>query len=745
MARFIGFFQVEWSVINHEPRLPFYLQKSLLYVNISRRLFRKKPAIAPVMLIGGIMMMAMALIGVVITFSGAVESTWMDLALETPGFDYDIIDGEETGNEMLNIYQMMRIIAAGIFGLLLVFAGVSKVMESSEMGIVQQGTANRMISKSLLFLLIIMVFPPMWDESTKAITNVSYWILNPIYTFDENNPCPEGWTNQKIISEYGNSHYVTNIEKRLNGFVDAPGGGLVFKGNPQTDINNEHKSVCGPQFKVTYVFDQMLRVTEAGPPTEQDNEACRNELIERGIINSTDIGKITIHKATGLVEEIKNELTSNCDGETNADWLGNISNSIQVANEDLFVNLFLGLTKALVAIQVLIISLMIGIMTDMLAAMVSAALPIFLMLSLLPKVDKVTNQMLEALPALLLLPIMSAIIIVVGASVVLTSGGEGGMTGTITTWITSIGVVFFAITLPVLMIPMLGSMTSQATMVVSSAVQTAGMVTGMAATSAVTAVGDSMKAGGGWMSGLKAGMGGLAMGSLGGMSKISGDAGMSGMTGGMNIGMNQMASGMGEGVGLGHGVNPEAAAMPSLKEQKKITEAVGEQAISGTHHHEQAEGLSIAFPHSSGFGWDGSLTPGGNAANIDKEIESILNNDDMSVLSAEQQEAIENWDGPARQEVASMQAGEADTNTLKHTFTQLAEQAGQDPNALPPERVNETMKNVLHTVSRDPIHIAPSGTETSFSPEQVDKYYEEHRVEVIDHDKESSIKETELP
>ena len=113
------------------------------------------------------------------------------------------------------------------------------------------------------------------------------------------------------------------------------------------------------------------------------------------------------------------------------------------------INMFMGLTKALVALQVLILSLMIGIMADMLVAMIAAGLPVFLMLSLIPKAEDVANKMLQALPALLLLPLMSAIIVVVGASAVVEAGGTGNHAQDhIYTWITSIGWSFLQLQSP---------------------------------------------------------------------------------------------------------------------------------------------------------------------------------------------------------------------------------------------------------------------------------------------------------
>ena len=331
---------------------------------------------------------------------------------------------------------------------------------------------------------------------------------------------------------------------------------------------------------------------------------------------------------------------------TNADWMTDLQNSVMLGLEGFFTNLLIGLTKALVAIQILIMALMIGIMTDMLSAMVAAGLPLFLMLSLIPKVGDIANKMIQALPAILLLPLMSAVIIVVGAGAVAEAGGPGSPGNAhFVTWISSIGVVFFAITLPVIMIPLLGSVTQMATQVVSSAVNTSAMVTGMAATSAVTATMDARKMGMGAGGMAKAFGGGLIRGGIASHGSV-GDAGNIG-PGSMHLPTNQMIGGVGQGADIGH--IPGAEKLAPTKEQDEIIHNAAHTVKTSVGGAKEAgalvKGGMVSTP------WDNSLSVDENRAAIDKEVKEFVDEtsiDENVTIDKNQQEAIYNWYGPKK-------------------------------------------------------------------------------------------------
>ena len=414
------------------------------------------------MIIGGSVVMMLAVIGLAANMTGFLDAVYMDLALTLPKFDYRVEDGTEQGNETFDAFVQMRYVSAGILGAALAYAGTVRVMEIDEMNLVQRGVSNAIISKSLMFVLFFLAFPAMWDAGADVMEILAMWILNPLYSFDEDRPCPKEWYDNpdRIISEYNSSPYRTGPE------TDGSGGA--------------HKPdfVCSPQHKVRYVFNQMLGQTE----------------VERA--------KMRYHDQT--------------------DTFGMLTQDIQNFASAAFVNIFLGLTKALITINVLAMAFIIGIMADVLIGTIIAALPLFLFLTLIPRTASVANRFIDALPALFLLPILSAMVIVVGAGFVAQIGteciseyecsSEEDASLLLYVWISSIGVVFLAVSLPVMLVPLLGQVSSMATQVVTSATQTAGIVAGMTVSGGASGISQGI-------SGVRASEGGLR--SLAGLGTIA--------------------------------------------------------------------------------------------------------------------------------------------------------------------------------------------------------------------------------
>lgn len=244
-------------------------------------------------------------------------------------------------------------------------------------------------------------------------------MLNPAYTFNPEIPCPAEWSDEDIIQKYNESPYRRGDAGQIS---DA----VIF---------------CEPQFKIRYVFDQMMGYTE--------------------------------------LQDTKNAYL------TPDDPFSALTMDIQNFSESVLVNTFLGLTKALVTINILLMAFVIGILADLLVGMIIAAFPLILMLTLIPKVDAVANRFLDALPILFLLPLLSAVVISVGAGFIAQIGtgpcvgdacdGSGVMT--LYAWISSLGVVFFAVALPVMFVPLLGQVTQVASRAITGAVHTAGVAT----------------------------------------------------------------------------------------------------------------------------------------------------------------------------------------------------------------------------------------------------------------------------
>ena len=421
----------------------------------------RKPALASVLVVGGLVVFMLAIIGLAINLTGFLDAVYMDLALTLPRFEYSFEGGAETGNEIFGAFAQMRFAAGGVMGMALLWAGLARVLEGA--GTVAGGTSNRVISRSLMYLVLFLVFPIVWDGSAAIMEGAALWVLNPNYTFDPSSPCPKEWSDQYIVEQYNASPY-------SRGAAGSASEAEIF---------------CEPRFKIRYIFDQMMGHTEL-------------QSTKDAYLNPED-------PFSALTEDIQN------------------------LAESVLVNTFLGLTKALVTINVLLMAFVVGIMADLLVGMIIAAFPLFLMLSLIPRVDSVANRFLDALPALFLLPLLSAVVISVGAGFMAQIGegpcaggmcpepGAGSQAGLLYMWVSSLGVVFFAVTLPVLLVPLLGQVTQAASRTLTGAVQAAGTVAGSGALGAARGVraGLSQKGQTGGLSGLART---AAAGTLGGLA-----------------------------------------------------------------------------------------------------------------------------------------------------------------------------------------------------------------------------------
>ena len=599
----------------------------------------KSPAFGSMIMIGGVIVMIFALVGVVISFGGIIESTYLDLVLVTPGFGYEVTDAGEGGNEMFDTYVQMRYIAVGAMVIAFIYAGIARVLESTETGIVRAGTSNKILSKGVLFLLVILVFPPFWDGTTLVIEDVSRWILNPLYSFDEQNPCPAEYYDSPslAVSKYHDSPFIPDRQKTDSNIVDLHG--------------HRYEEICKPDFKVRYVFGQMLRSTH--------------------------------------VPDLKNSTGLNIDSATN--WMGDLEDSIQKGTEGVFTNIFLGLTKALVGLQIFIMALIIGIMTDMLTAMVVAGLPLFLMLSLIPKGDEIANKFIDAIPALMLIPLMSSVILVVGAGAILQTPQTGGGFDHVHTWITAIGVVFFAITLPVLMVPLLKSATQMATQTVSSAVQSAAMVTGMAATGGV---GGAMKnRGSGGLAMLKGGLGGFG----GGLLQSHGSVGMvPGLGGGLNpaaVGHGMQSAAQSGGGGGGpqfadkaqqHGAIDEMfTSDPTANQTPGFVGQMGQSGIT------DGNGNPMKYDHTK--------TKDENIEAVNESINTLQRKNEGSTTPA-QAEKIAEWKGKINTAMEQKNPTQADMDSIVSSITSADRSI--DPNVASQRAIKE-MSERRHIGAKD--------------------------------------------
>ena len=284
-----------------------------------------------------------------------------------PVFEYDVGNGEETGNENFELYMLLRNISFYIFLAAMFVAGISFMLE--HVNWVPPETAINIISKSVFYIIFFFVFPALWDLSATMVEESSLWILNPE--------------------------------------------------DPQNPIQ-----------KVEFIFSKL------------------------GAIETPEVS------FDGIVAGI-------------GDPVGIF--------EGFFLNVFLAAFKAIALIIFVFLVFIIGTIRMVFTAVLIIGLPVILTLSLIPWFFGITKKLLEALTGLLIAPIIAAIVIVAGSAYLGTIETSTELEqGAIQQWFSALAVMALAVFIPVMLVPMLGSLVSTITTMTTGAVSSGAMLTGMA-------------------------------------------------------------------------------------------------------------------------------------------------------------------------------------------------------------------------------------------------------------------------
>ncbi len=149
--------------------------------------------------------------------------------------------------------------------------------------------------------------------------------------------------------------------------------------------------------------------------------------------------------------------------------------------EGFFLNVFLAAFKAIALIIFIFLVFIIGTIRMVFTAVLIIGLPVILTLSLIPWFFGITKKLLEALTGLLIAPIIAAIVIVAGSAFLGTVETSSELEqGEIQQWFSALAVMALAVFIPVILVPMLGSLVSSITTMTTGAVSSGAMLTGMA-------------------------------------------------------------------------------------------------------------------------------------------------------------------------------------------------------------------------------------------------------------------------
>ena len=477
--------------------------------------------------------------GLAYLLGGFLTESFTTLLADMPGFQYRVEDGRELGNPTWAVYEQLRWPAYIGIGITVVVAAVVRLLDSSGMLPGSEGGAggedgrtsrgDRMLFKCLAIAVFLAAFPLMWDVAAAAMESATAYVMNPHYSQNDGWPCahalyddPEAW--ERL---YSRSPYIPGADKAVVGAFPAPdllNPDGTYPGAESPISARGYERLCDPNLRFWYVMDHITGVPAYDLP----------------------------------------------DGSEPLEYLGMWS---EAAATQAFSVAFFGSVRAMIVVQVALISLLSLILADLFTSMVIAAMPLLLVLGLIPQAKPTTDRLLLALPGMYMVPFITAIVITVGAGAVASAGDSpmgtesiGPLSGTVVYgWFVALGVLLMAASVPLMLIPLMGRVMGQVSMVVSSAASAAGMIAGRSAVG-----GMSGGAAGGGAGGVLSGMAGGAAGGAGavlGRGSVGVDGGDKGGGGGGGGGgglpnLSSILGGSSEGDGGGSSLGDAAGEPP---------------------------------------------------------------------------------------------------------------------------------------------------------------------------------------
>lgn len=155
--------------------------------------------------------------------------------------------------------------------------------------------------------------------------------------------------------------------------------------------------------------------------------------------------------------------------------------------KNLFLSIFLSAFKAIAFLIFMFVTFLVGTIRIILTAIVTVAIPVLLMLSLLPFFRRITGRFIDALLGLLIAPIFSALVIIAGVAHLHTL--ESSSPDPVVEWFAALAVMSLATFMPAMIAPMLGSVMSSVSSFARGAISTSASLTGMAGIGMARSVG----------------------------------------------------------------------------------------------------------------------------------------------------------------------------------------------------------------------------------------------------------------
>ncbi len=432
----------------------------------------------------------LAMVGAMTIMIGGIQADYVDIVTAIPDFDFyvDSTTGHEMGNDSFMTFSFLRDIANIFF--ILVFVLVAFLLLLKQVQLVSNDTIKKVFLSAAGGMILLAIFPYMWDDASQGVEDAAIFMLNPAYSGDETNPCAVSASDRYIVS-------LMDTNNEIHDSMTATS--TLYRASA-----DKAKDVCLPDLRIDYLFNAALHGTS-----------------------------VEIAADDGTVQG----------------FLSGLAAHAESFGEEVFSTMFTGVSKISMLFFLATMASMIGAVRYLLVDVIVIAMPLLLVLRSFPffYIDSISKTLLTAWVPLVLTPIFGSLIILAGSSNLYQMEQELDEEGALQLgsigkerygfWTHAMATLLLAVMIPVMFAPILGSFAQQASSMVMTG--TIGGITAVsgAARGMISGAGSAMAQGGGGMAGL---MAGAARGGMGGsMGGITSDisAGSSHLGGSVSPGM----------------------------------------------------------------------------------------------------------------------------------------------------------------------------------------------------------------
>lgn len=449
------------------------------------------------------------------------------------GYDENLSYTKPTSNYIT--YELVRqnIFPIGAIGIF-IYILLNAWGEAS--GMFGRGSTKPLFLKFLAMIVLVFIFVPVWDVLAVEVERYGIGMLNPMYSYTKDQ------TDDNCVKNP--SGVLLAVQKQNFDMHQRLGGTQTYLKELQ---GHPIPGPCDPELRIAYIYQKAF----SGATSDLSEDAlAKLDIFELALTNLSNLGRL----------------------------IGDV--------------IFLGMTKTMMLFSITLAGVIIMTIRELFLALIISLLPLFILLAFIPKLGEIFGTLLKSILPLLLIPVITAAVFLTGAGIILdmedefVEGYRPPGIDNFTFWIAAVSLLILATGIPILMAPILSSVTSQATQLVGTAVTT-GVISAMGVmkggAQGVGAAASSLKGGQGFKMAAKQFGGGLAMGAGGAMATDMG-AGLGQIEGKGNAGSSiekSMASKMTTDAFI-----PNPKAKQSMADSTE-TESGGAIPISGGSKHAQ--------------------------------------------------------------------------------------------------------------------------------------------------------------